>query len=115
VAQFNPDHKAVLDELILGYTHVRPGKMFGFPAYYAGKKLCICLYEGGVGIKLPEASAVKLLDSDQNARPFQPMGKAPMREWIQIDLDDSDEYRKYVPVFMESIHYLLKQQGKKHS
>ncbi|MGF1671642.1 MAG: hypothetical protein ACFCU6_14445 [Balneolaceae bacterium] len=27
-------------------------------------------------------------------------------------LDDSDEYRKYMPVFMESIRYLLKQQGK---
>ena len=27
--------------------------MFGFPAYYVGKKLCICLYEQGVGVKLP--------------------------------------------------------------
>jgi len=112
VAQFNPEHKAVLDELILGYAHVQSGRMFGFPAYYAGKKLCICLYEGGVGIKLPEASAVKLLNSDQNAKSFQPMGKALMREWVQIDLDDSDKYRKYMPVFMESIRYLLKQQGK---
>lgn len=112
MAQFNPEHKAVLDELILGYAHVRPGHMFGFPAYYVGEKLCICVYEGGVGIKLPEASAVKLLDSDQNAKPFQPMGKSPMREWVHIDLNDSDGYRKYMPVFTESIRYLLKQQGK---
>ena len=111
MAQFNPEHKAVLDELILGYAHVRPGHMFGFPAYYAGNKLCICVYEGGVGIKLPEASAKRLLGSDLNAKPFQPMGKAPMREWIQIDLVDSDEYRNYILELKESIHYLLKQQG----
>ena len=112
MAPFNAEHKAVLDELLLAYANIRPGKMFGFPAYYAGTKLCICLYEQGVGIKLPEMSVAKLLSSDQNAKPFQPMGKPKMREWVQIDLDDSDEYRRYMPVFVESIRYLLKQQGK---
>jgi len=33
------------------------GKMFGFPAYYTGKNLCVCLYEDGVSVKLPEATA----------------------------------------------------------
>lgn len=112
MARFNAEHKTVLDELLLGYGQVRPGKMFGFPAYYAEKKLCTCLYEEGVGIKLPEASAAKLLNSDPNAKPFQPMGKPRMREWVQIDLNNSDEYRKYASVFVESIRYLLAQQGK---
>ena len=112
MAQFSAEHKAVLDELLLGQAHVRLGKMFGFPAYYAGAKLCICLYEQGVGVKIPEASAAKLLVSDRNAKPFQPMGKSKMREWVQIDLEDSEEYRKYMPVFSESIRYLLRQQGK---
>ena len=49
-----PEHKAVLDDLLLGDPRLRPGKMFGYPGYYAGEKLCICLYEGGVGLKLPE-------------------------------------------------------------
>jgi hypothetical protein len=35
-----------------------------------------------------------------------------MREWVQIDLYVSDEYRKYMPVFVESILYSLKRQGK---
>lgn len=89
--------------------------MFGYPAYYAGKKLCVCLYEEGVGIKLPEASVTKLLDSDQNAKPFQPMGKPRMREWVQIDLENSAEYRRYAPVFAESIRYVLTQQGQGES
>jgi hypothetical protein len=112
MANFNPEHKAVLDELLLDYPQVRPGKMFGFPAYYAGKKLCICLYEQGVGIKLPEQSATKLLASDQNTVPFRPLGKPKMREWVQINLDRSGDYRQYIPVFEESIHYVLAQQAK---
>jgi hypothetical protein len=110
VVNFNPEHNAVLDDLLLGYPLVRPGKMFGFPAYYAGSKLCICLYEEGVGVKLPEQSAAKLLEADQNAVPFRPMGKPRMREWVQINLSRSEDYRQYESVFHESIRYVLAQQ-----
>lgn len=110
MASFNPQHKAVLDDLLLGYPRVRPGKMFGFPAYYAGKKLCICLYEQGIGVKLPEQSATKLLDKDRNAVPFRPMGRPKMREWVQINLSRSEDYRQYKSVFEESIRHVLAQQ-----
>ena len=106
---FNPSHKNVLDDLLLDIPPVQPGKMFGFPAYYVNKKLCICLYEQGVGIKIPEQSAKKLLETDPNAIPFQPMGKRKMREWVQINLDNSEDYRQYLPVFEESIQYVLAQ------
>jgi hypothetical protein len=98
MTNFNPKHKAVLDDLLLGLPHVRAGRMFGFPAYYVGKKLCICLYEEGVGIKLPEKSATKLLEIDPNAMPFRPLGKPKMREWVQINLVCSEDYRKYKSV-----------------
>jgi len=106
-ANFNPEHKAVLDDLLLGHPLVRPGKMFGFPAYYAGAKLSICLYEQGVGLKLPEASVARLLETDGNAIPFIPMGKPKMREWVQITLERSQDYRQYRAVFDESISYVL--------
>jgi len=111
---FNPEHKTVLDEMLLGQPNVRPGKMFGFPAYYVGKKLCICLYEQGVGVKLPEVSAKKLLETDPNVVPFMPLGKPKMREWVQINLPRSEDYRGYLSVFEESIQYLieLSEQGK---
>jgi hypothetical protein len=112
MGNFNSAHKAVLDDLLLDHPDVRPGKMFGFPAYYVGKKLCICLYEQGVGVKLPEQSAAKLLDADENVIPFQPLGKPKMREWIQINLSRSEDYRQYKSVFDESIQYLLGQQKK---
>ncbi len=110
MANYKPEHKVVLDELLLSQPQVRSGKMFGFPAYYAGKKLCICLYEDGVGIKLPEQSAAKLLAEDPNAIPFQPMGKPKMREWVQINLGRSEDYQRYQGVFEEAIRYVLAQQ-----
>ena len=110
MANFNSEHKVVLDEMLLGHPYVRPGKMFGFPAYYVDKKLCICLYEQGVGVKLPEQTVTKLLEADQNTIPFQPLGKPKMREWIQINLGRSEDYRQYMPIFDESIQFVLRQQ-----
>jgi hypothetical protein len=77
---FTPEHKAVLDDLLLGHPLVRAGKMFGYSAYYVGKKLCICLYEQGVGVKLPVQPVARLLETDRNVVPFQPMGRPKMRE-----------------------------------
>jgi len=115
MANFNPEYKAVLDDLLLGKPNVRPGKMFGFPAYYAAKKLCICLYEQGVGVKLPEQSAARLLADDQNVVSFQPLGRPKMREWVQINLSRSEDYRQYESVFDESIRHVLGQQRKEES
>ncbi len=112
MANYNSEHKVVLDELLLGSPFLRPGKMFGFPAYFAGKKLCICLYEQGVGVKLPEQFAARLLAEDPNAVPFQPLGKAKMRQWVQINLSQSTGYRQYEAVFMESIAFVMSQQSK---
>ena len=115
LANFNADHKVVLDEMLLDYPLVRAGKMFGFPAYYVGKKLCVCLYEQGVGVKLPGPTATRLLETDPNVIPFQPYGKAVMRQWVQINLSRSEDYRQYQDVFDEAIRYVLAQQEKKEA
>jgi hypothetical protein len=110
---FNPDHKAVLDELLLDNPLVRPAKMFGLPAYYVGKKLAICVYEQGVGVKLPEQTANELIETDPNVVAFRPMGRHVMRAWVEIDLDRSDDYRDYTAVFDESISHVLSLQADK--
>ncbi len=71
------------------------------PGLLAAKKLCACLYEGGVGLKLPAASAERLLRGDPRIVPFQPFGRPPMRAWVHINLPDPEGYRAYrsaVPV-----------------
>ena len=112
MANFNPDHKAVLDGMLLGHPAVREGKMFGFPAYYVGKNLCICLYEQGVGVKLPENIVAQMLKNDTNVIPFQPYGKPKMREWVQINLSDSADYQQYEAVFLKAIDTLMAKQEK---
>ena len=107
---FNPNHKIVLDDLLLANPMVRAGKMFGYPAYYVGKKLCICLFEQGVGLKLPAQTAARLLETDPNVVPFMPLGRPRMREWVQINLENSEDYRRYAPVFEESIQFILEKQ-----
>jgi hypothetical protein len=113
MGNFNSDHKLILDELLLAHPEIRPGNMFGYPAYYAGKKVCISLYEQGVTAKLPEQDAARLLETDPNVIPFQPMGGRKMREWIQINLERSEDYRNYEEVFQESIRYVLATQEKR--
>jgi hypothetical protein len=53
-AKYNQRIKKILDSFLLEFPGVTSGKMFGYPAYYAGKKLFACVYENGVGIKVPE-------------------------------------------------------------
>ena len=64
--KLNKNHKAVLDALLLQEEHVNADKMFDYPAYYAGRKLCVCLYGQGVGVKVPETTAAALLERDKN-------------------------------------------------
>jgi hypothetical protein len=57
---------------------------------------------------LPASSLARLLGSDPNAIPFKPLGKPKMREWVQINLDDSEAYARYEPVFIESTQFVHK-------
>jgi hypothetical protein len=109
---FNPENKAVIDELVGEIPVARPGKMFGFPAYYAGRKLAICVYEDGVGLKLPEDRVRHVIAENEHASPFQPYGKTVMREWVQLNLPAAKDYRRYLSLFEESIAFVLGQQMK---
>ncbi len=109
---FNPDIKLILDDLLLTHPLVHAGKMFGYPAYYVGKKLCMCVFEQGVGVKVPADTAIRLLENDGNVVPFMPLGRPKMKEWIQINLGNSEDYRQYLPVFEESIRFVQLQQEK---
>jgi hypothetical protein len=103
-AQFNLNHKKVLDTLLLDIPFVKPGKMYGHPAYYIGGKLFASLFMDGVCVKVPE-SLVKELLRRESIIPFQPMGRK-MREWILIIRDKSEEYLNDREIFEKSIEYV---------
>ena len=104
-ALFNPTHKEVLDDVLLGIPGVVGGTMFGFPAYYINRKLFTCIYEEGVGIKVPEKVAESLVGRKGIIR-FQPKGRKPMKEWIQINRERSEDYQRDQEILKISIEYV---------
>ncbi|CDI03457.1 conserved hypothetical protein [Candidatus Competibacter denitrificans Run_A_D11] len=106
------DRKAVLDSLLLKMPSVVDGKMFGYPAYYANGKLFACIYGEGVGLKIPEKIANKLLSED-HVVPFQPLGKSKMREWVQINRARSADYQKDINIFRSSVEFVSQLQTTK--
>ena len=102
---YNPQHKDVLDHLLLQIPNVNPGKMFGYPAYYVGGKLFACVFEDAVGIKVPASVAHELLQREYIDF-FQPLGRRKMREWIQINRSRSEDYVQDKDIFMLSVEYV---------
>ncbi len=100
-------HKAILDSLLLNMPNVAEGKMFGYSAYYANGRLFACIYGGGVGVKVPEEIAKRLV-SGKHAVPFQPLGKPKMREWIQINRAKPADYRKDMEILRTSVEFVGK-------
>jgi hypothetical protein len=105
--KFNQNHKNALDSYLLDISIVDPGKMFGYPAYYVGGKLFACVFEEGVGVKVPEEMANELLKREDIVH-FQPLGRKKMREWIQINKSKSEEYLTEKKIFDESIKFVAK-------
>jgi hypothetical protein len=105
-------HKAILDAVLLNIPDVVGGKMFGYPAYYVNGKLFACIYGEGVGVKVPEEVANKLL-SEQHVIPFQPFGKPKMKEWIQINRVRSEDYQMDINIFHTSVEFVSQLQTRK--
>jgi hypothetical protein len=110
-AMYEQKHKDVLDVILLGLPGVKPGKMFGYPAYYVEGKLFACIYGNGVGVKVPEEMANQLL-SEKHVAPFQPFGKPQMREWIQINRASSADYEKDMSIFCTAVAFVSQTQSK---
>jgi hypothetical protein len=104
---YNPQIKDIIDSILLNNPAVISGKMFGYPAYYINRKLIACIYQDGVGIKVPEEVANKLIGK-RGISHFQPLGRVKMREWIQINRDNPADYLVDKSIFETSINYVAK-------
>jgi len=102
---YDEKHKEILDAMLLGLSGVRAGKMFGYPAYYIDGRLFACVYGSGVGVKVPEELAARLLKRPDIA-PFQPLGKPKMKEWIQINPQRAEDYRHDLEIFQLAVEFV---------
>ena len=78
----------------------------GLDAYFVSDKMFACISGGGVGLRLPAATATELQFSMGSVVPFQPGGMASTREWIQINRADAAEYEKDIALFKTSLEFV---------
>ena len=102
---YRVDLLAALRQLVIQVPGVREGKMFGYPAFFVGRRMFACVYGDGVGLKLPAHRANELIEAD-SAAPFQPYGKSKMREWVQITRARSEDYSADRDILIEAISFV---------
>jgi len=98
--------KAQIDALLLKLPGVSARKINGLDAYFVSDKMFACISGGGIGLRLPVATATELQFSRENVVPFQPSGVASTREWIQIDRADAADYEKDLELFQASLEFV---------
>jgi len=98
--------KAQIDGLLLKLPGVSARRINGLDAYFVSDKMFACISGGGVGLRLPVATATELQFSRDNVVPFQPAGVAATREWIQIDRADAAGYEKDLDLFRASLAFV---------
>jgi len=98
--------KAQIDALLLKLPGVSARKINGLDAYFVSDKMFACISGGGVGLRLPVATATELQFSRDNVVPFQPGGMASTREWIQINRAEAAEYEKDLELFQTSLAFV---------
>lgn len=77
---------------------LREGKMFGMPCLKreSGKVVAGLWKDGGLTVKLTDASARERALALPGAEPFDPgMGRV-MREWVLVPASQSDEWERLV-------------------
>ena len=101
-----PTRKDQIDAILLALPNVSARKINGLDAYFVADKMFACISGKGIGIRLPVATATELQFSRENVTSFSPGGMASTREWIQIDREDAEDYKKDVELFQASIDFV---------
>ena len=104
--------KAQIDAVLLKLPGVSTRKIHGLDAYFVSDRMFACISGGGVGLRLPVATATDLQFSRDNVVPFQPGGMASTREWVQIDRAEAAEYEKDLPLFQASLEFVKAARGR---
>src|SRR3954447_15474043 len=94
--------KAALDALLLEMPGVTGRTLNGLDAYFVSDRMFACISGGGVGLRVPVATATELQFSRSDVVPFTPAGLASTREWIQVDRADPADYAQDLPLFNAS-------------
>jgi len=102
--KYRDDVLAAVTALLAERPEVAPRAMFGHPGFAVGGKMFASLYDDGVAVKLPEATAQAAI-ARPDVEAFRPYGKS-MREWVLIAHDDLSAYAGDIDLFEAAIEYV---------
>jgi hypothetical protein len=102
---YDPDHKATLDDILLAIPNVKASKAFGYPAYKVNGKVFAFVGGEGMSFKLGEKRAADLMTSDARFRVFEPAEGLRWKAWVTIEPSDPAAYYDLEPLFLESIEF----------
>jgi hypothetical protein len=104
---FNPPHRALVDEMILSLPNVVRGQMMGWPAYKIAGKHFGYLGEAGLILKVPPDLEARLLERPE-VIPFNPSASGkPMRGWVEIRHSEPARYADELDHVLAALNYVL--------
>lgn len=86
-ARWRPDLLEAMTTWFGERPDVTQGMMFGVPAFFVAGRLFVCVWGDGVGLRLPTDIAQTVVGL-AGLKSFTPLGRSPMRGWIQRDCTD---------------------------
>ena len=98
--------KKQVDAVLCKLPGVVSKKIGGMDGYFVNDRMFACISGGGVGLRLPVATARELQFSRENVVPFQPGGMASTKEWVQIERADAAEYEKDLELFQAAYDFV---------
>jgi hypothetical protein len=102
----NPEIKAAVDKILLHIPGVQGSKAFGYPAYKINGKVFAFVGSKGVSAKLPQARVRELVEAGGSLRPFEVAGGVVWKEWVFLELENTERLRNYSALFDEAIQYV---------
>jgi len=78
-------------------------QMFGKPCFKVNKKAFVCFFQNEMVFKLSGETHSEALSLD-GSQLFDPSGKKrPMKEWVQVPFDYSENWAEYAKLAMEYV------------
>lgn len=102
-----PEVKAFLDDLLIGMPGVKAGKSWGYPSYKANGKIFAFVGGKGIALKLPLERVQELVAQGGAIRAFEVADGIIWKSWISIDRANPGDYEQDMPLFEESITFVL--------
>lgn len=107
MSDYRPEHKTMMDDLLLDIPGVKGGQAFGYPAYKINGRIFAFVGGRGISIKLPKPRVEELIA--EGAPQMQPCEVAEgviWREWLIINHDDPAAYRDDLTLLEEAAAFV---------